>query len=105
MDEVAAWRIMGSSSSSSREASSPTYWTNHCPEIPTQGHSDLVSGGYNAFDPASAGHLPTTVPYGPDALGPSAGLPCEAAGRLRQQSAPRACGKLIPFQLNVPLVS
>lgn len=60
-------------------------------------------------------HLPDTclvlLPMGwagwpcPDTLGPSTGPPCTAAGRLGQQSASGARGKLIPSLLNGSLVS
>lgn len=58
-------------------------------------------------------HLPATclalLPEGwglscPNALGPSAGLPCTAAGRLGQQPMSGAWGKLIPSLLNESLV-
>lgn len=71
---------------------------------------DLVGRGHNPYDPASASHLPSTAPqrlglFCPSALGPSAGLPCIAAGRPGQQPVSGAWGKPIPSLLNEPLVS
>lgn len=108
MREMAAGGILGSSSIPSKEKSSRICWTSQW--IPTQGWCDLVGTGHNPHDPASASHLPSIAPRGlgwpcPDALGPSAGLSCTAAGRLKQQSASGARGKPIPSLLNEALVS
>lgn len=78
--------------------------------IQTQVWHDLVGRGHNPHDPASARHLPSLAPQRlglscPSALGPSAALPCPAAGRPGQQPVSGAWGKPIPSLLNESLVS
>lgn len=108
IEEMAAGRVLGPSSNPSKEESSPMCWINLW--IQTQVWCDLVGRGHNPHDPASARHLPSIASRRlglscPNALGPSAGLPCTAAGRLGQQPVSGAWGKPIPSLLNESLVS